>query len=115
MVIALFDFGGGGGWFEPRYITNSYSESSSSVTNGTLNATAATDASGVVSSAVEGAVGVLTSVANATANVAVDAALNAMGRKATGVEGAASPWSGWARKMWRSGLRIECLGVTVRL
>lgn len=68
-----------------------------------------------MSSAVEGAVSLLASAVNATANMAVDAALGVVGRKVTGVEDAASGWSGWARKIWRSGLRIECLGVTVRL
>lgn len=107
LVLALFDFSasGDGGWFEPRYSLYSLQSLSSTSRN-------ETGAGNATLGAVEGAVSLLANAVNVTAGMAMDAALGAS-RK--GLEEGGSSWESWIRRVWRSGLRIDCLGVTIRL
>lgn len=106
LVIALFDFSAvsNGSWFEPRY--------EYSAQHGSARSTNSTHGARAVADVVDGAMSVVASAFNATASMAVDALATA-GKKS--IEENGSTWAAWARRVWRSGLRVDCLGVTIRL
>lgn len=113
LVIALFDFSAvsSGSWFEPRYEQHTRTQQGSNTPNATQDSAVALASSAVVS-AMEQTASNIAAAINLTTGTAIDAIVGAGKR---GMEESGSTWTSWIKRVWRSGLRIDCLGVTVRL